>query len=77
MAKHSFELTFRLPPGAPDPETHLDALYKAGCDDASAGIARQGRIGLDFAREAPDEASARASAVADVLRAIPGAALES
>lgn len=73
MPKHSFELMFMLPQESPDPESHLDALFEAGCDDACVGIAKQGWVGLEFTREAPDRTSARASALADVLRAIPGA----
>lgn len=46
-------------------EDHLDALYEAGCDDATVGLgAWQSEIGFD--REAPSLVHAILTAIADV-----------
>ena len=47
----------------------------SGCDDAVVGIGKQGRISLNFIREADDAFEAISSAVKDVQKAIPGARL--
>lgn len=70
-----FVVKFRLPPDGPDPVQWLDALFEAGCDDATAGTGRRGSIALDFSREAPSAVDAVRSAVTDVQKAIPGAIL--
>lgn len=75
MADYSFVLIFSLPDQEADPEAYLDALYEAGCDDASVGIGRLGMIGLDFTRQAPSADQAVRSAVEAVRKAIPGAEL--
>lgn len=72
---YEFTITCALPvPGAVS-ETCLDALYEAGCDDALAGIGQAGLVALDFTREAPDAVAAVRSAIADIMRAIPGVAI--
>jgi hypothetical protein len=53
----------------------LDALFEAGCDDATIGVGSPGSIALDFAREAASAEEAVRSAIADVRTAIPGAEL--
>jgi predicted DNA-binding transcriptional regulator AlpA len=75
MNPYHFVLNFTLPPGQDDPEACLDALFEAGCDDATVGVGQRGMIGLDFSREAPSAEDALRSAISDVARAIPGATL--
>jgi predicted DNA-binding transcriptional regulator AlpA len=75
MHQYHFVLNFTLPPGQDDPEAYLDALFEAGCDDATVGIGQRGMIGLDFSREAPSAEDALRSAISDVFRAIPGVTL--
>jgi hypothetical protein len=50
----------------------LDALFEAGCDDASFGVSMEIQTGA-FHREAADFAEAVASAIKDVESAVPGA----
>ena len=71
MRNFEFTLHFKLPPERPDPKAWLDALFEAGCDDATVGVGRLGQIALDFARDATTARKAIASAIADVKRAIP------
>lgn len=75
MTEYEFTLKFRLPTPHADPEACLAALAEAGCDDALVGIGQPGRIALDFTRAASTAQRAVLSAVDDVQRAIPGAAL--
>ena len=75
MDSYEFMLNFNLPRRDDDPEQYLDAIYEAGCSDASVGIGQYGMIGLDFTRAAPSAEIALRSAIADVGRAIPGASL--
>lgn len=75
MTEYDFSLSFRLPDSGTDPEAYVGALLKAGCDDATAGIGRRGRISLDFTRAGRSAEAAMASAIAAVARAIPGAEL--
>ena len=73
MNEYEFTLKFLLPAYAPDPESHLEALGEAGCDDALVGVGQPGRIALDFIREARSAFAALSSAVRDVRAAIPDA----
>ena len=50
----------------------MDALYEAGCDDATPSV-RFGRVYLTFAREAASLKEAILSAIRDVKRAEIGA----
>jgi hypothetical protein len=50
----------------------VDALYKAGCDDATFGVSDGVQTG-EFDREAVDFAEAVASAIKAVEAAVPGA----
>jgi hypothetical protein len=50
----------------------VDALFVAGCDDATFGISNDVQT-ADFDREAPDFAEAVASAIRAVEGAVPGA----
>ena len=72
---YEFVLTFALPSPDADPADYLDSLFEQGCDDATIGVGTHGMIALDFSREALDAASAMASAIEAVARAIPGAKL--
>lgn len=69
---HTFTLRFKLPPAQPDPRHWLDALFEAGCDDATIGVGRAGVISLEFERDAPTREDALSTAIADVKRTIPG-----
>ncbi|ADE11378.1 regulatory protein [Sideroxydans lithotrophicus] len=73
MKEYDFELKFSLPSPDADPEQFVNALYEAGCDDATVGLGLKGRVALSFTREAPSAQDAVASAIADVTKAIPGA----
>ncbi|NZA26832.1 DNA-binding protein [Luteimonas sp. SJ-92] len=75
MSEYEFTLKFRLPDAHADPEQFIAALAAAGCDDATVGIGQQGRLALDFAREAGSALEAIVSAVQAVKGAIPGAEL--
>lgn len=75
MTKYEFLLNFGLPNARCNPESYLDALFEAGCDDATVGVNVRGMIGLDFARRAASAEDALHSAIRDVQRAIPGAQL--
>ena len=75
MTEYDFVLKFDLPDHDADPEQFVDALYEAGCDDATVGIGQNGRVALNFIREAPSAFDAVTSAMSDVKRAIPGAKL--
>ena len=75
MDEYGFVLNFTLPPGAESPDALIDALFEAGCDDATIGVGMHGMIGLDFTRAASSAEDAIRSAERDVSRAIPGAKL--
>lgn len=75
MKEYDFELKFSLPSPDADPEQFVNALYEAGCDDATVGLGLKGRVALSFTREAPSAQDAVASAIANVAKAIPGAKL--
>ncbi len=70
-----FTLIFRLPPTGRDPKQWLDALYEAGCDDATIGVGRPGAIAFHFSREAASSQKAIKSAIQNVKKAILGATL--
>lgn len=53
-------------------DAHIDALHRAGCDDATFGT-RDGASYAIFDREAASFSDALRSAIADVLRALPRA----
>jgi len=69
---YTFDLVFALPNKSDDPESFVDALYDAGCDDSLIGLGRQGQIALDFMRQAPSKDKAVRSAIESVHKAIPG-----
>ena len=75
MSEYEFTLKFRLPDANADPGQFIDALAETGCDDAAIGIGQQGRIALDFTREAASALDAIISAIQAVKAAIPDAEL--
>jgi len=75
MTSYDFTLSFELPEPGTDPSTLLDALYEAGCDDATPGVGRPGMLALEFTREAPSAEAAVKSAIRQVHRAVPRAKL--
>ena len=75
MTDYEFTLKFALPDANDDPDRHIEALAEAGCDDALVGVGQNGRIALDFTRSAKSAFEAVSSALRDVRKAIPDAAL--
>jgi hypothetical protein len=75
MKEYEFTLKFSLENPEADPETCVEKLGSAGCDDALIGIGKNGRIALDFVRESSSAYDAVSSALKDVKKAIPKAKL--
>jgi hypothetical protein len=75
MHSYTFALTFSLAHRDGDPGKFLNALFEAGCDDASVGIGQRGMIGLNFTRSAVSAVDALRSAIRNARTAIPGAVL--
>ncbi|MCO6441648.1 MAG: DNA-binding protein [Nitrococcus mobilis] len=75
MKEYDFTLKYRLGNPNEDAEKHLEALAESGCDDAVVGVGQNGRISLNFIREAESALEAVASAISDVQKAIPEAKL--
>lgn len=73
MNEYEFELTFKLPQGE-DPDQYFAALEKY-CSDAMVGTGQTGYMAFDFTRESNSAYDAIVSAVTDVKKAIPNAAL--
>lgn len=72
--EYEFTLKYRL---ADDqaPETLVERLYAAGCDDAVVGVGQPGRLALAFAREADNAQAALQSALDAVREVLPQAQL--
>jgi len=75
IEQYDFTLKFALGYSDADPETYLKRLAEEGCDDALVGLGQNGRIALNFTRNAPSACDAILSALSDVKRAIPDAKL--
>ena len=73
--EYTFTLKYQLTDDNRDPDTLVERLGEAGCDDALVGIGQPGRLALEFTREAADAGAAMRSALADVRRAAPSARL--
>lgn len=75
MGQYNFSLKLAL--GQPDasPEKYLESLLREGCDDALVGLGRNGRIALNFTRDASSAVDAFLSALSAVKTAIPDATL--
>jgi len=71
-----FRMVFKLGPTSADPDTLVERLGAAGCDDACVGIGgHPGRIALDFTRNACSVKEAVLTGIRDVKTAIPEAGL--
>lgn len=75
MSEYEFTLTFVLPAAPADIDGVVERLGAAGCDDATVGIGRWGRLALAFTREAETAGAAVRNALADVRTAVPDARL--
>ena len=75
MAEYDFTLKFDITALECEPETLLDQLYEAGCDDAIIGIGQPGRIAINFTRNAASASAAVSSALTHVQTALPQAKL--
>lgn len=73
--EYTFALKYQLADDDRDPDTLVERLGEAGCDDALVGIGQPGRMVLEFTREAADAGAAVRSALADMRRATPSAKL--
>lgn len=73
--EYEFILKYALPDEKADASQYLDALFEAGCDDATIGVGKMGAIALEFVREAASADEAVLSAIADVKKAMPDAEL--
>lgn len=73
--EYEFILKYALPDENADASQYLDAIFEAGCDDATIGTGKTGAIALEFVREAASADEAVLSAIADVKKAIPDAKL--
>lgn len=65
-----FTLTLTLPAEDSDVDALVERLGAAGCTDALVGTGQDGRIALNFTREAGSARQAIRSALQDVARAI-------
>ncbi|MEX0730591.1 MAG: hypothetical protein WED00_09260 [Aquisalimonadaceae bacterium] len=75
MREYDFTLKYRLGNPNEDAERYLEALAESGCEDAVVGVGQNGRISLNFIREAESALEAISSAISDVQEAIPEAKL--
>ncbi|WP_394752125.1 helix-turn-helix transcriptional regulator [Crenothrix sp.] len=75
MIDYDFTLKFDISALECEPDTFLDQLYEAGCDDAIIGIGRPGRMAMNFTREAKTASEAVLSALSDVQKVLPQAKL--
>ncbi|SOY50560.1 DNA-binding protein [Cupriavidus taiwanensis] len=73
--EYAFTLRYQLSADDSDPDTLVERLYEAGCDDATVGTGVVGRIAIAFDREAESAADAIVSALTDARRAMPSATL--
>lgn len=73
MKEYDFTLKYRLGNADENPEQYIEALAMHGCEDAVVGIGQNGRVSLNFIREAESALVAVASALVDVQKAIPEA----
>ncbi|NOZ51671.1 MAG: DNA-binding protein [Gammaproteobacteria bacterium] len=75
MKKYEFTLKFSLQDASINPEIYVERLGAQGCDDALIGIGQNGRIALNFTREATSAFEAISSALANIKCVIPDAQL--
>lgn len=75
MKEYEFTLRFGLPSDEVLSDELVERLGNSGCDDALIGIGSPGRLALDFNRSANSAREAVLTAIADVVKTIPGAKL--
>jgi hypothetical protein len=75
MTKYEFTLAFALADAPGDVDDVIERLGDAGCDDATVGIGRWGRLSLAFMRDAESSQAAVLSALLNVRTAVPHATL--
>lgn len=75
MMEYEFTLKFSLGNKNINPEDYIEKLENQGCTDALIGVGKNGRIALNFIREAESAYDALFSAISDVKKAIPDAKL--
>jgi len=75
MQEYEFTLKFSLVDKASNPESYIERLAEAGCDDALIGLGQQGRIAFNFNRKADNALSAVCSAIQNIKSVIPDAIL--
>ncbi len=75
MNEYDFTLKFSLRNSQADPDDYVEKLYAGGCDDALIGVGKKGYLSLNFIREASSAHEAISSAITDVKRVLPYAAL--
>lgn len=73
--EYNFLLKYSLPGGKVDLDDVVERLGEVGCTDALVGVGVAGRFALDFIRDAETARKAIESALADVRKAVPEAAL--
>jgi len=73
--EYVFTLKYQLADDDSDPDTLVEHLGAAGCDDALVGVGLPGRLALEFSREADSAEEAIRTALGDVKNAIPSAHL--
>ena len=66
-----FDIVVALPAGKADDDAILDALFKAGCDDAVVGLGALGMVGVGFSRAGTDAETVITEAVGQVMGALP------
>lgn len=75
FVEYTFTLKYQLSEQDSDPDTLLERLGSASCDDALVGVGLPGRLALEFSREAQSAEEAIQSALSDVKAAVPSAKL--
>jgi hypothetical protein len=73
--EYTFTLKYQLADEDGDPDTLVERLGEAGCEDAIVGIGQPGRMALEFTREADNADAAVRSALVDVRKAVRTATL--
>lgn len=74
MTEYEFQIVIKWDHGG-QIDVCLDALYRAGCDDATVSSGSLHYLGLDFIREGRSAEAALVTAIRDIKKAIPGAKL--
>lgn len=75
MTEYEFTLKFALTNSTENPDVYIEALGRAGCDDAIIGIGQKGRLALTFNRSADDALTAVSTAIEEVKSVLPDAKL--